>query len=92
MSSLVAPRQSNVTAKWSCNPRAGPGPYGFRNWRPCSARISFAMLVGDSRRSSANGAFGRHKRHESDWSPRHVAVAVERAKVDRLRGATDRNR
>jgi hypothetical protein len=28
-------------------------------WRPCSPRISSAMLIGDSRTSSANGGLGR---------------------------------
>jgi hypothetical protein len=31
----------------------------------CSIRISSAMLVRDSRTSSANGAFGRHERQDS---------------------------
>ena len=31
----------------------------------CSSRISSAMLVRDSFTSSANGAFGRHERHDS---------------------------
>jgi hypothetical protein len=30
-----------------------------------AARISSAMLVRESRTSSANGAFGRHDRHDS---------------------------
>jgi hypothetical protein len=34
--------------------------------RVCSIRISSAMLVRDSRTSSANGAFGRHERQDSD--------------------------
>ena len=34
--------------------------------RVCSIRISSAMLVRDKRTSSANGAFGRQKRHDSD--------------------------
>jgi len=33
--------------------------------RRCSSRISSAMVVGDSRTSSANGAFGRQDRQES---------------------------
>ena len=32
--------------------------------RRCSSRISSAMLVRESRTSSANGAFGRHDRHD----------------------------
>ncbi len=31
----------------------------------CSMRISSAMLVRDRPTSSANGAFGRHERHDS---------------------------
>jgi hypothetical protein len=31
----------------------------------CSSRISSAMLVRESRTSSANGAFGRHDRHDN---------------------------
>ena len=34
--------------------------------RRCSSRISSAMLVCDRRTSSANGAFGRQERHESE--------------------------
>jgi hypothetical protein len=41
------------------------GPYGFRNRRPCSSRISSTTLMGDSRTSSADGGFGRHERHDS---------------------------
>src|SRR6516225_5913976 len=33
--------------------------------RRCSSRISSAMLVRDNQTSSANGAFGRHDRHDS---------------------------
>jgi hypothetical protein len=33
--------------------------------RLCSSRISSAMLVRDNRTSSANGALGRHERHDS---------------------------
>jgi hypothetical protein len=33
--------------------------------RRCSSRISSAMLLRDRRTSSANGAFGRHERHDS---------------------------
>ena len=33
--------------------------------RRCSSRISSAMLVRDRRTSSANGAFGRHERHDN---------------------------
>src|SRR6516164_3883032 len=33
--------------------------------RRCSSRISSATLVRDRRTSSANGAFGRHDRHDS---------------------------
>jgi hypothetical protein len=34
--------------------------------RRCSSRISSALLVRDRRTSSANGASGRHERHESE--------------------------
>jgi len=34
--------------------------------RRCSSRISSAMLVRDSRTSSANGALGRHERQDSE--------------------------
>ena len=55
----------------SClNPAASRRPVD-RNHSPstrrrCSLRISSAMLVRDNRTSSANGAFGRHERHESE--------------------------
>ena len=34
--------------------------------RVWSIRISSALLVGERRTSSANGAFGRHERHDND--------------------------
>jgi hypothetical protein len=43
-----------------------------------------AMLVRDSRTSSANGAFGRHERQDSDGmraSHGGVAISIERAEV-----------
>ena len=39
--------------------------YSPRIRRRCSSRISSAMLVRDSRTSSANGAFGRQPLHDS---------------------------
>ena len=41
------------------------GRYSPNTRRLCSSRISSAMLVRDRRTSSANGAFGRHDRHDS---------------------------
>jgi hypothetical protein len=38
--------------------------YSPRTRHPCAARISSAMLVRDSRTSSAKGAFGRHEQHD----------------------------
>jgi hypothetical protein len=50
-----------------CYPHAYPlaefARYSPSTCRRCSSRISSAMLVRDSRTSSANGAFGRHERH-----------------------------
>jgi hypothetical protein len=41
-----------------CNTRVGPGPYGFRNRRPRSSRISSAMLIGGR-------TLGRYDRQDS---------------------------
>src|SRR5215470_599226 len=54
----------------SLTTRRFPPPWSF-NYSPstrptqCSSRISSAMLVRESRTSSANGAFGRHDRHDN---------------------------
>jgi hypothetical protein len=44
---------------------AEPARYSPSTRRRYSSRISSAMLVRDRRTSSANGAFGRHDRHDS---------------------------
>jgi hypothetical protein len=61
-----------------------------RTRRVCSIRTSSAMPVLDRRTSSANGAFGRHERQDSDGIRLVIAastVAVERAQVNVSRGA-----
>jgi hypothetical protein len=49
----------------------------------CSSRISSAMLVLDSRTSSANGAFGRHERHDSAGMRLVTAASRWRSSVRR---------
>ena len=64
VSGFYAPRPSHVTARWSRKPRVGLGPHGFGNRCPRSSRISSAMLIGDSRTSSAKGGLGRQDGHD----------------------------
>jgi hypothetical protein len=48
------------------------------------------MLVRDNRTSWANGAFGWHDRQDSarmETSHGRIAMSIERAQVDRVRGA-----
>jgi hypothetical protein len=53
---------------------------GTARSRPMYAsRISSAMLVRDSRTSSANGAFGRHERQDSAGMGPSAVVVVEAA-------------
>lgn len=55
------PRQSRRKLRLPA-PRLSHSPSTCRR---CSSRISSAMLVRDSRTSSANGALGRHERQDS---------------------------
>jgi hypothetical protein len=48
-----------------------------------SIRISSAMLVGERRTSSANGAFGRHERHDSDGIKLLIAASRCRSSARR---------
>jgi len=58
--------------------------------RVCSSRISSAMLVRDSRTSSANGALGRHDRHDSagnETANGRVAMTIELRRFPRRAAA-----
>jgi len=52
--------------------------------RRCSSRMSSAMLVLDSRTSSANGALGPHERQDSEGKLRVQAVLTARPSMERL--------
>jgi|SRR6516225_6743237 len=52
--------------------------------RRCSSRMSSAMLVLDSRTSSANGALGPHERQDSEGKLRVQAVLTARPSMVRL--------
>ena len=49
-----------------CGPDLSITAHSPSTRRRCFSRISSAMLVRDRRTSSANGAFGRHERHERE--------------------------
>jgi hypothetical protein len=62
----VRPARLSAARSSECrNDRRFPPPWSVDHSpstrRVCSARISSAMLVRDRRKSSANGAFGRHE-------------------------------
>jgi hypothetical protein len=58
-------RWAYFRAKISGRQAAPAARYSPSTRRRCSSRISSAMLVRDSRTSSANGAFGRHDRQDN---------------------------
>jgi hypothetical protein len=59
----------------------GVGRYSPNTRRLCSSSISSAMLVRDSRTSSANGAFGRHERQDNAGMRLVTAASLWRSSV-----------